>query len=80
MLVKGPAAERALTAPDPETRLYVLGGPDEAASRALIDQFAKAMGPEAERIDLAQRQIRDTPSCLADEVGAFGLFGGKRWV
>ncbi len=80
MLLKGPAAQRALTAPEPVVRLYVLGGPDEAASRELIDGFAKAMGPEAERVDLAQRMVRDIPSCLGDEVGAFSLFGGQRWV
>ena len=80
MLVKGQAAQRALATPDPAIKLYVLGGPDEAASRELIGSFARAMGPEAERIDLSQRQIRDTPSCLGDEVGAFGLFGGRRWI
>lgn len=80
MLLKDAAAQRALAAPAPEMRLFVLGGPDEAASRELTSAFAAAMGPDAERIDLAQRQIRDMPSCLADEVGAFGLFGGRRWV
>lgn len=80
MLVKGAAAQRALAVPDPDVRLYVLAGPDEAASRAMIDTFAKAMGPDAERVDLAQRQVREVPSCLADEVGAFGLFGGRRWI
>jgi DNA polymerase-3 subunit delta len=80
MLLKAQAAQRALAAPDPAVRLFVLAGPDEAASRALIDSFAKAMGPEAERVDLAQRQIQDMPSCLADEVGAFSLFGGRRWL
>lgn len=80
MLLKGQAAQRALGAPDPAIRLYVLAGPDEAASRELVSAFARAMGPEAERVDLSQRQIRDLPSCLADEVGAYGLFGGRRWI
>lgn len=80
MLLKGHAAQQALARPDSTIRLYVLGGPDDAASRELIAMFAKAMGPDAERVDLAQRQIREMPSCLADEVGAFGLFGGRRWI
>jgi DNA polymerase III subunit delta len=80
MLLKGAAAMRALAQPDPAIRLYVLAGPDEAGSRALADNFAKAMGPEAERVELSQRSIRDNPACLGDETAAFGLFGGKRWI
>jgi DNA polymerase-3 subunit delta len=80
MLLKGAAASTALAQPDPAVRLYVLAGPDEAGSRALADQFARAMGSEAERIDLGQRSIRDNPAILGDEVAAFGLFGGKRWI
>ncbi len=80
MLFKGAAAVAALARPDPAILLYVLAGPDEAASRAMVDNFAKAMGPDAERVDLSSRAIKEVPSCLADEVAAFGLFGGQRWV
>jgi DNA polymerase III subunit delta len=80
MLLKPAAASSALARPDPAIRLYVLAGPDEAGSRALVDSFAQAMGADAERVDLSQRSIRDNPAALGDETAAFGLFGGKRWV
>ena len=80
MLLKGAAAARALARPDPSIRLYVLGGPDEAGSQALVASLAAAMGPEAERIDLASADIKREPSRLVDEAAAMGLFGGARWI
>jgi DNA polymerase III subunit delta len=80
MLLKGAAAARALAQPDGSIRLYVLAGPDEAGSRALSDAFSKAMGASAERVDLHPRDIKETPSRLADEVAAFSLFGDRRWI
>ena len=80
MELKGAAAKRALSRPDPAIRLYVLGGPDESGSRALGDALAQAMGADAERIDLSATRLREDPALLADEAASISLFGGARWV
>jgi DNA polymerase-3 subunit delta len=80
MLLKGVAAARALAQPDAAIRLYILGGPDESGSRALAADFARAMGADADRIDLSPARIREDPAILADEAAAIGLFGGRRWI
>lgn len=71
---------RALDGADPDIRFYLLYGPDEAGSRALADRLGKAMGPDAERIDLTSAQLKADPALLADEAAAIGLFGGRRWI
>ena len=80
MLVKAADAARALTRPDPAIRLYVFAGPDESGSRALVTALGKAMGKDAERIDLSPAKLREDPAILADEAAAMGLFGGARWI
>lgn len=80
MQAKGAAATQALARPDPAIRLYVLGGPDEAGSRALAASLGKAMGPDAERIDVAASKLREDPAALSDEAAAIGMFGGRRWI
>lgn len=80
MLLKGSAASNALTRPDPAIRLYVLGGEDEAGSRAMQADLAKAMGPDAERIDFTPAKLKDDPAALADEAASISLFGGRRWI
>lgn len=80
MLLKGAAATRALARPDDAVRLYVLAGPDESGSRAMLADFAKAMGADAERVELTPGQLKDDPALLADEAAAIGLFGGRRWI
>lgn len=80
MQVKGAAAAQALARPDPAIRLYVLGGPDESGSRAMMADFAKAMGEDAERVDFAPGRLKEDPALLSDEAAAIGLFGGRRWI
>lgn len=80
MKVKEPQLARALDAPDASTRLYLLYGDDDATARALIARLARAMGPDAERIDLDGAMLRDDPARLADEAAAISLFGGKQWL
>lgn len=79
MKANRPQAERALKAPA-ETRFFLLHGPDEAGSRALLKLLAGAMGPEAERIDLSGAMLKSDPARLADEAAAFSMFGGARYV
>ena len=69
--------ERALRSPGPETRFFLLYGPDEAGSRALM----KMMGPpDAERVELSGAELKGDPARLADEAAAISLFGGPRVV
>jgi DNA polymerase-3 subunit delta len=71
--------DKALKAPA-ETRFFLLHGPDEAGSRALVKALAAALGAEAERIDLSGAELRADPARLADEAASISMFGGARWI
>lgn len=70
----------ALDQPPAGIRLYLLFGPDEAGAMTLADRLARAMGPQAERIDLDGAALRGDPARLADEAAALSLFGTARHV
>ena len=70
----------ALGRPDPSIRLFLLHGPDAAGAGALAASLAKAMGPEAERIDLDGATLKSDPARLTDEAAALSLFGGARHI
>ena len=72
--------EKALDAPPADCRFFLLYGPDEAGSATLAKRLERAMGPEAERIDLDGSTLRDDPARLADEAASFPMFGDKRWI
>jgi len=72
--------EKALDAPPADIRFFLLYGPDEAGSAALGKRLERAMGPEAERVDLDGPTLRDDPARLADEAASFSMFGDRRWV
>jgi DNA polymerase-3 subunit delta len=72
--------ERALDRPSDSVRCILLHGPDEAGSRALADRMGKAMGADAERIDLDGSTLAKDPALLADEAASTSLFGGARWI
>lgn len=63
-----------------EVRLFLFHGADEAGSRTLAAQIGRAMGAEAERIDLAPSVLKSDPARLADEAAATSLFGGPRHI
>lgn len=71
---------RALSAPGEDIRFYLLYGPDRSGSEALAAMLAKAMGDEAERIDLAGSELKADPAKLADEAASISLFGGARFI
>ena len=79
MKANRPQVERALARPA-ETRLFLLHGPDESGSRAMVKKLGEAMGPDAERIDLKGGDLKDDPARLADEAAAISMFGGARWI
>ena len=70
----------ALTRLSPDVRLYLLHGPDEAAAQTMVAVLAKALGSEAERVDLDGAALRSDPSRLADEAAALSLFGTARYI
>ena len=71
--------EAALAAPG-ETRFFLLHGPDDSGSRALVRTLAEAMGPSAERIDFSGAELKADPARLADEAAAISMFGDARWI
>ncbi|MBB4152540.1 DNA polymerase-3 subunit delta [Sphingomonas jinjuensis] len=72
--------EAALDRASPDIRLYLLHGPDGSAAAAMASRLGKAMGSEAERIDLDGANLRSDPARLADEAASLSLFGGARFV
>ena len=71
--------EQALKSPG-SVRFFLLHGPDEAGSRSLIALLARAMGADAERVDLAGSELKADPARLADEAASLSLFGGARYI
>ena len=80
MLVKPHEADRVLARIDPAIRLYLFGGADDSANRAMRDKVAASLGAEAERVDVTQQRVKEDPALLADEAASISLFGGTRWV
>lgn len=71
---------KALDAPPADTRVFLLYGPDESGSRALMQRLVRAMGADAEKIEIDSGQLKGDPARLADEAASISLFGGKRFV
>ena len=80
MKVKESQIVKAIDSPGGNVRLYLLYGPDDSGSRALAARFERAMGPDAERIDLDGSTLKEDPARLTDEAAAFSLFGDKRSI
>lgn len=70
----------ALDHPAPSVRFILLHGPDEAGARAHALRLARAMGPDAERIDLDGATLKTDPGRLAAEAASLSLFGGARHI
>jgi DNA polymerase III subunit delta len=62
------------------TPFILLHGPDEAGARTFLTRLVRAMGADAERIDLTGSELKADPARLSDEAAAFSLFGGKRFI
>jgi DNA polymerase III subunit delta len=71
---------RSIDAVTPEVRLYLLHGPDEAGARDVAARLGRAMGPEAERVDLEPALLKANPGRLADEAASLSLFGTARYI
>jgi DNA polymerase III subunit delta len=80
--VKANLAEmtRALDAPPPHVKLFLLHGADESGSAALARRIERMLGADFERVDLDTATLKTDPARLADEAASFSLFGGKRYI
>ena len=74
------AIARALGKPGPDTRLFLLHGPDESGSRGLLGLLVAAMGKDADRVRLSAGELADDPVRLSDEAASFSMFGGSRYI
>ncbi|MGK2908683.1 MAG: DNA polymerase III subunit delta [Sphingobium sp.] len=72
--------ERALDAPPADIRLFFLYGPDESGSIALSKRLERAMGANAQRIDLDGATLKNDPARLSDEAASISMFGDKQWI
>lgn len=79
MKANRPQIERALGNPG-ETAFFLLYGPDDSGSRALLKRLADAVGKGAERVELAGAELRGDPARLADEAASISLFGDPRFI
>ncbi|MEO5865727.1 MAG: DNA polymerase III subunit delta [Sphingomonas sp.] len=70
----------AIDAVSPDIRLYLFHGPDESGAQDYAQRLARALGPEAERVDLEPGMLRANPGRLADEAASLSLFGGARHI
>jgi len=71
---------RAVDQPNPQVRLFLFHGPDEAQSRALGQRLLTALG--ASKFVVPGGSVKNDPASLADEAAAMNLFGGRRaiWI
>lgn len=79
MKAKRPEMERALRNPS-AYRFFLLHGPDESGSNALVRVAAAGAGEGAERIELTGADLKGDPARLADEAASISLFGGARYI
>ncbi|MGY4395042.1 DNA polymerase-3 subunit delta [Sphingomonas sp. UYAg733] len=70
----------AIDAVNPDIRLYLFHGPDEAGAQEWAVRLARAMGPDAERVDLEPSTLKASPGRLADEAASLSLFGSARHI
>jgi DNA polymerase-3 subunit delta len=71
--------ERALRSPS-AYRFFLLHGPDESGSNALVRLAATGAGEGAERIELTGAELKADPARLADEAASISLFGSARYI
>ncbi len=71
---------QAIDSASPAIRLYLLYGPDDSGAREWAMRLARAMGPDAERVDLDGATLKADPGRLAAEAASLSLFGGARYI
>lgn len=71
---------QAIDSASPAIRFYLLHGPDESGAREWAARLGRAMGPDAERVDLEGATLKGDPGRLAAEAASLSLFGGARHI
>lgn len=79
MKAKRAEMERALRGQG-DYRAFLLYGPDESGSNALVKLAGAAAGEGAERVELTGAELKADPARLADEAASISLFGGARYI
>ncbi|QDX27094.1 DNA polymerase III subunit delta [Sphingomonas suaedae] len=69
-----------LDKPGADIRLFLLYGPDEAGANDLAARLGRAMGNDAERVDIDGSDLKDDAGLLAGEAASLSLFGGARYI
>lgn len=72
---------RHLAQPDPDLRLLLFAGPDEAASREAGAMAVAALADPDDPMsvmDLTPEELRSDPGRLADEAASVSMFGGRK--
>lgn len=80
MKASEPQLRAQLDAPSGAVRLFLFHGPDEAAAREWAARLERAMGPDAERVDLEGSMLKSDPGRLMTEAASMSLFGGARHI
>ena len=70
----------AIDRPTSDVRLFLFHGPDESAAYEFADRLGRAMGADAQRIDLDNAALKSRPALLADEAASMSLFGERRYI
>jgi DNA polymerase-3 subunit delta len=82
--VKTRDAERALSRPSQDTRIYLIYGPDGGLVRERAQTLAKALVPDPEDpfavTRLTEDDLKSDPAALADALAALSLTGADRLV
>lgn len=84
MKIKAREAERIVSRPDPEIRIFLIYGPDSGSVRERAQTLAKALLPDPDDpfavTRLTEEDLKADPAALADALAALSLTGSDRLV
>ena len=84
MKVKAREAERVVGRPDPDTRIFLIYGPDSGLVRERASTLAKAVVPDPDDpfavTRLTEDDLKTDPAALPDALAALSLTGADRLV
>ncbi len=84
MILRDGNLDRFVAAPNPETRVLLLYGPDDGQVRDRVEAAIRAVAGDLQdpfRVaDLDSADLKDDPARLSDEAFAMALTGGRRAV
>ncbi len=77
-----PDIDRAVAAADPNIRVWLFYGQDDAGAKAAADRLTGRFGADdpMARTDFTVAELRDDPAKLAAEAAAISMFGGAKVI